>query len=108
MRKAICTCGLLLMFAVSSLAQGPAFRQQTFSCDDPTGILCAEAYDFVGYNGAYTGHDEPSVLFYSSAPGSGNTMVYLMQLPKDPPTLPNQSGTGGTFNFQLRPAFWVG
>ncbi|HKW66432.1 MAG TPA: hypothetical protein VJP04_04035 [Terriglobales bacterium] len=108
MRRAICTCGLLLLFAVSSLGQGPAIRQQTFSCDDPTGIFCAEAYDFVGYNGAYTGHDEPSVLFYSGAPGSGNTMVYLMQLPKDPPTLPNQSGTGGTFNFQLHPAFWVG
>jgi len=109
MRKAICTCGLLLMFAVSSFGQtGSSFRQQALSCDDPTGILCAEAYDFVGYNGAYTGHDEPSVLFYSGAPGSGNTMVYLMQLPKDPPTLPNQSGTAGTFNFQLHPAFWVG
>lgn len=109
MRKAICTCGLLLMFAVSSFGQtGSSFRQQALSCDDPTGILCAEAYDFVGYNGAYTGHDEPSVLFYSGAPGSGNTMVYMMQLPKDPPTLPNQSGTGGTFNFQLHPAFWVG
>ena len=109
MPRVICTCGLLLMFAVSSLGQtGSSFRQQALSCDDPTGILCAEAYDFVGYNGAYTGHDEPSVLFYSSSPGAGNTMVYLMQLPKDPPTLPNQSGTGGTFNFQLHPAFWVG
>jgi len=29
-------------------------------------------------------------------------------LPKDPPTLPKQDGTGGTFNFQLHPAFWFG
>jgi hypothetical protein len=28
--------------------------------------------------------------------------------PKDPPVLPNQAGTGGTFNFQLHPAFWFG
>jgi hypothetical protein len=35
-------------------------------------------------------------------------MVYLMQLPKDPPKIPTQDGTGGTFNFQLHPAFWFG
>jgi hypothetical protein len=29
-------------------------------------------------------------------------------VPKDPPTLPTQDGKGGTFNFQLHPAFWVG
>src|SRR2546430_4077267 len=26
----------------------------------------------IGYNGSYTGHDEPSLLFYSNVPGSGN------------------------------------
>ena len=109
MRKAFCTCGLLLLFAASAFSQnGSSFFQQALSCDDPTGIFCTEVYQPVGYNGAYTGHDEPSLLFYSSVSGSGNSMVYLMQLPKDPPTLPNQSGTSGTFNFQLHPAFWVG
>src|SRR5712672_2061363 len=34
-------------------------------------------------------------------------MVYKIILPKEPPTLPIQNG-GGTFNFQLHPAFWVG
>jgi hypothetical protein len=29
-------------------------------------------------NGHYIGHDEPSVKFISNAPGSGNTMTYLM------------------------------
>ena len=29
-------------------------------------------------------------------------------MPTDPPTLPDQSGTAGTFNFQLHPAFWFG
>ena len=108
MRKTINMCGFLVLFAAAAFSQNGTVRRQAFSCDDPTGILCTEAYDFIGYNGAYTGHDEPSVLFYSNVPGSGNRMVYLMQLPKDPPKLPKQDGTGGTFNFQLRPAFWVG
>lgn len=108
MCKPICLSTVILLFSLTALGQTSTFRQKTISCDDPSGIFCTEAYDYVGYNGAYTGHDEPSVLFYSNASGSGNTMVYLMQLPKDPPTLPKQDGTGGTFNFQLHPAFWVG
>ena len=62
----------------------------------------------LNYEGQYTGHDEPSTLFYSNIPGSGNNNLYFLTLPKDPPTLPKQHGTGGTFNFQLRPAFWFG
>src|SRR5205823_421319 len=45
---------------------------------------------------------------YSSTAGSGNNQVYSLTLPSDPPTAPNQSGTGGTDNFQLHPAFWFG
>jgi hypothetical protein len=52
--------------------------------------------------------DEPSLLFYSAVPGSGNSNVYVLTLPADPPNLPRQDGTGGTFNFQLHPAFWFG
>jgi hypothetical protein len=108
MSKMICTCGILLLFGAAAFGQSGSFGQMTFSCDDSTGILCTEVYQSIGYKGAYTGHDEPSLLFYSAVPGSGNTMVYLLQLPKDPPTLPTQDGTSGTFNFQLHPAFWVG
>jgi hypothetical protein len=70
--------------------------------------LCAETADAIGYEGRYTGHDEPSVLFYSNRPGSGNNNRYRLILPQDPPTLPTQDGTGGTFNFQNRIAFWLG
>jgi len=56
----------------------------------------------------YIGHDEPSVLFNSSTPGSGNDNLYNLTLPKDPPVQPTQDGSGGTDNFQLRPAFWFG
>jgi hypothetical protein len=31
-----------------------------------------------------------------------------LTLPSDPPTVPNATGTGGTANFQLHPAFWFG
>jgi hypothetical protein len=56
----------------------------------------------------YIGHDEPSVLFYSDKAGSGNENKYVFKLPKDPPKRPRTDGSGGTDNFQLRPAFWFG
>src|SRR5215472_10454765 len=49
----------------------------------------------------YTGHDEPSTLFYSNGAGSGNDNTYTLVLPTDPPTAPAENGTGGTANFQL-------
>jgi hypothetical protein len=83
-------------------------RAGGLECDEPDGVLCAETADSIGYGGEYTGHDEPSLLFYSNTAGSGNSNFYRMTLPTDPKVLPNQSGTAGTWNFQLRPAFWVG
>ncbi len=70
--------------------------------------ICAETADALGYQGKYTGHDEPSLLFYSGTPGAGNNQQYRLVVPQDPPTLPRQDGTGGTFNFQDRIAFWFG
>ena len=34
-------------------------------------VICTEAAESVGVNGTYTGHDEPSLLFYSNTPGRG-------------------------------------
>src|SRR5262245_42305767 len=48
--------------------------------------LCADAYDSPGDD--YVGHDEPSVLFKSGIPGSGNDITYTMTLPKDPKKFP--------------------
>src|SRR5712692_6505361 len=67
--------------------------------------ICADANNPGEY---YVGHDEPSLLFYSNTPGAGNSYISRLTLPNDPPTLPLQDGTGGTFNFQLHPAFWFG
>jgi hypothetical protein len=74
-----------------------------------TGLaICTEVKDSIGPNGAYTGHDEPSLLFYSDTSGSGNSNLYKLKLPSDPHFQPNQAGTGATWNFQLHPAFWLG
>jgi hypothetical protein len=99
---------LVLLACLVSAQSTSSFPRNALDCSDRTGILCTEVYDSIGYGGAYTGHDEPSLLFYSDVRGSGNTSIYRLRLPKDPPTLPKQDGTGGTFNFQLHPAFWFG
>src|SRR4029079_9060408 len=70
--------------------------------------LSAETADSIGYGGQYTGHDEPSLLFYSDQPGAGNNLQYRLVVPRDPPVLPKQNGEAGTFNFQDRIAFWLG
>src|SRR5947208_3466421 len=55
--------------------------------------LCTDVFNNPGDE--YVGHDEPSVEFKSSQPGSGNNMTYTVTLPKNPSTFPNGSGLGG-------------
>ncbi len=102
---------LMLLAALGVLAVGafasPARAAEPRSCADNS-ATCTETLDPIGYEGQYTGHDEPSLLFYSNTPGAGNSQVYKLRLPTDPPVQPNQLGTAGTFNFQLHPAFWFG
>jgi len=75
------------------------------------GDLCADpiqgrAHRFID-NGWYVGHDEPSVKFISSAPGSGNTMTYLAKIPVDPRKAPTASGKVTNYG-QLSVAPWFG
>jgi hypothetical protein len=91
--------------AASQAADSEEARRLLCDEGDP---LCAETAEAIGYEGRYTGHDEPSTLFYSDKPGSGNNTHYRLVIPKDPPVLPKQDGSGGTFNFQDRIAFWFG
>src|SRR6266550_8458977 len=72
-------------------------------------VTCTEVWDSekVFGDGVYIGHDEPSNLFYSNVPGSGNQMRYQLTLPTDPsPSAPTSPGK--SFNFELHPAFWFG
>jgi hypothetical protein len=69
-------------------------------------LMCTEVQDNTaafGYH--YVGHDEPSVLYYSPKPGSGNSNQWTVTLPKEPPSsvIPGRS-----WDFQLSPAFWFG
>ena len=102
-------CGCVVAFAVVLTASlvGSA-KASTLRCSRATAAVCAESNDSLGYRGAYTGHDEPSLLFYSDTPGAGNSSLYHLTIPQDPKVMPNQAGTAGTWNFQLHPAFWLG
>ncbi len=69
--------------------------------------MCTEVADSDSVFGHYVGHDEPSVLFNSSAPGSGNHMRYNLVLPKDPSAShPNQ--VNKSYAFELSGAEWLG
>jgi hypothetical protein len=97
-----------LIFAGGAFASRslPKINRPASLCDSHESV-CADPEGWI--NGWYVGHDEPSVLFKSGAPGTGNDMTYLITLPSDPRQQPNASGVGGTtWNFQLRPTFWFG
>jgi hypothetical protein len=100
----------LLTLAFTGFSQSVAHAAAPASRPKPlcagNGFLCTETSDNFDYE--YSGHDEPSLLFYSDTKGSGNSSTYEITLPTDPSVLPKQDGSGGTFNFQLHPAFWVG
>src|SRR6266436_9416259 len=76
----------------------------TFGCDeDHSPLDCTEVGDYHWAFNYYIGHDEPSTLFYSNVPGSGNQMRYALKLPTDPsPATPTERGK--SFNFELHPA----
>jgi hypothetical protein len=103
----ILSAGLWLGYGASAPAQTlPSIHRQSLQCGEAEGIFCAEQAEIPGYE--YVGHDEPSILFYSNEHGSGYTNVWRARLPKEPPTLPQQDGKGGVWNFQLHPAWWFG
>jgi hypothetical protein len=64
----------------------PLCQSRTSLCIDPA----------VNPPTGYVGHDEPSVLFKSHVPGSGNDVTYTITLPKDPAVQPTASGADGT------------
>jgi uncharacterized membrane protein len=76
-------------------------------CTDPRKIdKDGDTYRFVD-NGHYVGHDEPSVKFISSEPGSGYQMTYDMRLPRDPSKTPTASGSVTKYG-ELSIAPWFG
>jgi hypothetical protein len=70
--------------------------------------ICAEvANPAEVFDTPYVGHDEPSLVFYSDKPGSGNRMSYDLTLPRDP-SPKNPTTPGKSYQFQLNGALWFG
>jgi hypothetical protein len=93
--------------AVAKTHSAPAGASAKPSCARTLGALCTEVSDYEAAfgEGNYVGHDEPSALFYSSEPGSGNRNQWEVTIPKDPPPAVKP---GRSWSFQLTPAFWFG
>src|SRR5437764_2177040 len=67
--------------------------------------LCPDVAESDEVFGHYVGHDEPSAVFYSNKPGSGNRMQYTLRLPRDPSP---QQPASKSYQFELNPTFWFG
>ena len=78
--------------------------KNVLQCLDPRGTWDGRFYD----NGHYIGHDEPSVRFISSRPGSGDAVTYTERLPVEPRALPTvrRPGHDVTHTFELTIAPW--
>ena len=110
LRLSLAACAGLFMSLTPAHGAFASSPGKFIDCASAHTAFCTEVYDSeaVFGEGTYQGHDEPSVLFYSDRPGAGNSNHYLLRLPKDPPTQPNGTDSGGTFNFMLHPAFFFG
>lgn len=110
-RRFLLACVALLLLATVA-ADGQHLTRSSLipriNCDEVGTHFCLDRAGGKNYEGKYIGHDEPSVIFVSGTPGSGNNNVWYVILPNDPPTPPKQNGQGGTLNFQLHPTFWLG
>jgi hypothetical protein len=106
---AITAAALTTALSATGTAQAATSPHMHLNCAAGI-VVCTEVHDSEAVFGqdVYVGHDEPSALFLDDHSGAGTNQTYLLRLPKDPPRLPNQQGTGGAFNFQLHPAFWFG
>jgi hypothetical protein len=110
-RKRFAVIGALGTVLVVLASTGSAARA-TSSAGQPTHIdceysgLCPDVADPQNvFGNEYVGHDEPSLLFYSNTPGSGNQMRYSMTLPTDPPA---SQPLKRSYQFELNGALWFG
>ena len=76
----------------------------TLVCADPRTSRTERFED----NGHYIGHDEPSLRFLSSRPGSGSDVTFVERLPVEPHRLPTvrHPGSDVTHTFELSVAPW--
>jgi hypothetical protein len=89
-----------------SPAAASSRSHMAINCANSSGF-CTEVANSDEVFGHYVGHDEPSVLFDSTTPGSGNHMQYNLTLPSDP-SAGNPNALGKSYNFELSGADWLG
>jgi hypothetical protein len=92
------------MFGVTPTTAAPSYGGSWSGCANNV-RLCTEVSDPLAAFGHYVGHDEPSVLFYSNVPGSGNHMQYNVTLPSEPA---GPFSDSKAYSFETSPAFWFG
>jgi hypothetical protein len=90
----------------ASLASASSSQHMAINCAQSAG-MCTEVANSDDVFGHYVGHDEPSVLFLSNTPGSGNHMTYNLTLPTDP-SPSNPTGVNKSYAFELSGAEWLG
>lgn len=95
----------LWLFSAAAVAAAPGWGSNSWSGCASNTRLCTEVADPGPIFGHYVGHDEPSVLFYSNVPGSGNHMQYNVTLPKEPS---GPFSDTKSYSAQDSPAFWFG
>jgi len=94
--------------SVAAVAPAAASTGQHAAINCEYSAVCAEVANSSDVFGSeYVGHDEPSAVFYSDVPGSGNHMTYSMRLPNDPPPN-NPNKAGRSYQFELNGAIWFG
>jgi len=99
-------CALPVAGGYPVAAGPPAASSQHINITCEYSRVCPDlANNYAVYGSEYVGHDEPSVLFYSNQPGSGNQMRYSVTLPSDPP--PSNPLTR-SYHFELNGALWFG
>jgi len=104
--KRIVALALVVLTALAGPAVAKADSYGETLCQERP-FMCLDPYHSIGDNGAYTGHDEPTVQFSSHRPGTGGKdLLYYVKLPMNAPAKPKQNGTGGTWDFQRRATFW--
>ena len=104
---AIAVAALGLMPAGAAAQSRPGKAPHAAIICANSSAMCTEVADSDSVFGHYVGHDEPSVLFDSSVPGSGNHMRYNLTLPSDP-SAQDPNAPGKSYNFELAGATWLG
>jgi hypothetical protein len=108
-RSVLTVAAALAVAAAPLLPSGSASAQPSspHAALDCSRALCPELVNSDEVFGHYVGHDEPSNVFYSDRPGSGNQVMYNLTLPTDP-SAQNPTINGKSYSFELNGAFWFG